>query len=285
MVPTKKRLFVGLISVSMLVVLGLFVLVFYLFANRENLFNQVLLVMIGTLLAVVLSAVAFGIGGIVLTLWSARTIPPLQGLSRVAINLMFPVAIGVGKLIGIKQSVIQGSFIEVNNQMVLAKALKIPPDKVLLLTPHCLQRMECPHKITINVQNCKRCGLCSISGLLEIAERYGAKLAVATGGTFARRFVEQYRPRAIVAIACERDLSSGIMDTNPLPVLGVLNRRPQGPCINTEVDLAKVEEALIYFVGYPVPASDPEAAAMTDPNQSIRAGSNQIAAQFGHNNP
>jgi hypothetical protein len=49
--------------------------------------------------------------------------------------------------------------------------------------------------------------------------------------------------------------------------------------------LAKVEEALIYFVGYPVPASDPEAAAMTDPNQSIRAGSNQIAAQFGHNNP
>jgi hypothetical protein len=104
-VPTKKRLFVGLISVSMLVVLGLFVLVFYLFANRENLFNQVLLVMIGTLLAVVLSAVAFGIGGIVLTLWSARTIPPLQGLSRVAINLMFPVAIGVGKLIGIKQSV------------------------------------------------------------------------------------------------------------------------------------------------------------------------------------
>ena len=279
--PTKKRLFIGLISGSMLLVLGLLVLVFYLFANRQNLLNQVFLVLIGVVLVGVLSAVAFGIGGIVLTLWSARVIPPLQGLTRVAINLMFPVAIVLGKLIGIKQSVIQGSFIEVNNQMVRAKELAVPPEKVLVLTPHCLQRSECPHKITMDVQNCKRCGLCPISGLLELTERYGSKLAVATGGTFARRFVEQYRPRAIVAIACERDLSSGIMDTNPLPVLGVLNQRPQGPCFNTQVDLEKVEDCLLHFLdcSVPIPASVPELAKLT------RSGSSRGVRQFGTSNP
>ncbi|NLK51739.1 MAG: DUF116 domain-containing protein [Syntrophomonadaceae bacterium] len=251
--PTRKRLFVGLICSSLLLVLGLVGLVFYLLANRDLYWNQILLVVIGVVLAGILIVVAFGVGGIILTLWSARTIPPLQGLTRVAINLMYPVAIGLGKLLRIGSNVIQSSFVEVNNQMVRAKALRVPSNKILLLAPHCLQRTECPHKITIDVQNCKRCELCTISALIELAERYGAKLAVATGGTFARRFVEQYRPRAIVAIACERDLSSGILDTNPLPVLGVLNQRPHGPCMDTGVDLEQVEKAILYFIGLPAP--------------------------------
>ena len=49
----------------------------------------------------------------------------------------------------------------------------------------------------------------------------------------------------MIAIACERDLSSGIQDSNPLPVMGVLNRRPYGPCHDTKVDLNRVEDALV----------------------------------------
>lgn len=71
---------------------------------------------------------------------------------------------------------------------------------------------------------------------------------MATGGTLARHFVKQYRPRAVVAIACERDLTSGIQDTQPLPVLGVLNLRPHGPCLNTQVNLNQVEQAVQFFL-------------------------------------
>lgn len=251
-IPARKRLFIGLISGSVLVVLGLILLVFLLFFNRESLLNQILLVVIGVVLLGLLIVVAFGIAGIVLTLWSARIIP-LQGLGRIAISLMFPVAVGLGKLLGFSKNVVQRSFVEVNNQLVRAQKISVPPAKIMLLLPHCLQRAECQHKITINVQNCKRCGLCKISDLLELAERYGVKLVVATGGTSARRFVEQYRPQAIVAVACERDLSSGILDTNPLPVLGVLNRRPNGPCYNTDVDLEEVEGALLRLLDCSVP--------------------------------
>lgn len=263
--PAKKRLFIGLISGSTLLVLGLLALVYYLFIHREQLLNQVFLVLIGVVLLGVLFAVAFGIGGIVLTLWSARTFPPLQGFTRVAINLTFPLAIVLGKIMGISQSVIQSSFIEVNNQMVRTQKMAVPPEKLLVLTPHCLQRSECPRKITLDIQNCKRCGLCPVSSLLELTERYGVKLAIATGGTFARRFVEQYRPQAIVAIACERDLSSGIMDTNPLPVLGVLNQRPHGPCFNTQVDLGKLEQSLMFMLNLkePIPAPESESETRT----------------------
>ncbi|MDK2835430.1 MAG: uncharacterized protein PWP21_207, partial [Thermosediminibacterales bacterium] len=64
----------------------------------------------------------------------------------------------------------------------------------------------------------------------------------------ARKYVNEFKPDAIVAIACERDLSSGIQDTYPIPVLGVLNKRPEGPCMNTRVDLEKVEAAINYFL-------------------------------------
>ena len=77
----------------------------------------------------------------------------------------------------------------------------------------------------------------------------GVDLSVATGGTLARRIIKEKRPKAIIAVACERDLTSGIVDSYPLPVIGILNQRPFGPCINTRVDMKDVQEALEYFTG------------------------------------
>ena len=73
-------------------------------------------------------------------------------------------------------------------------------------------------------------------------------MSVATGGTLARQVVKTIRPKAIIAVACERDLTSGIQDVFPLPVIGVLNERPYGPCFNTRVDINKVEETIKYFL-------------------------------------
>ena len=47
-----------------------------------------------------------------------------------------------------------------------------------------------------------------------------------------------------MAIACERDLASGIQDVYPIPSVGVLNLRPNGPCYNTHVDLKEFRQAI-----------------------------------------
>ena len=47
---------------------------------------------------------------------------------------------------------------------------------------------------------------------------------------------------------CIRDRTSGIQDVFPLPVLGVLNERPFGPCFNTRVDINKLEAAILTFM-------------------------------------
>ena len=87
-----------------------------------------------------------------------------------------------------------------------------------------------------------------MADLLNLRDQYGIRVGVATGGTLARKYVKEYRPKAIVAIACERDLASGIQDCSPIPVLGVLNDRPFGPCFNTSVSIHGVVRAIKFFL-------------------------------------
>ena len=83
--------------------------------------------------------------------------------------------------------------------------------------------------------------------LVELGEKYGLNLAVVNGGTLARRRVASFNPSGIVAVACERDLTLGIQDVFPIPVYGVINDRPNGPCFNTCVDMSIVEDAIKFF--------------------------------------
>ena len=82
-----------------------------------------------------------------------------------------------------------------------------------------------------------------------LAECSGCHFSVATGGTLARQIVQESRPQAIIAIACERDLVSGMQDVFPLPVLGLLNQRPNGPCFNTQVDVQALQQLLEMITG------------------------------------
>jgi hypothetical protein len=174
-----------------------------------------------------------------------RDVPFSQKLRSVAVKLLLPVLTAMGRLAGFRREQVQHAFVAVNNELVLAQYHNgRVPRSILLLMPHCLQDKDCQVKITHRVDNCKRCGKCSIRDLLELAEKYGAHIAVATGGTIARRIVIDTRPDLIIAVACERDLTSGIQDTTPLPVYGIFNQRPFGPCINTRVSLDRVESVL-----------------------------------------
>jgi hypothetical protein len=189
-----------------------------------------------------------GAGSLTITIYRGKDFFLSRKLRGVVIEVLFPLMVFWGRVMGISKERIQRSFIEINNQLVLSNAHKTKPTNLLLLLPQCIQDFDCDIKITGDIQNCRRCGNCEIKDLLEIAETYNVKIAVATGGTLARRIVVKIRPEAIVAVACELDLTSGIQDTYPIPVIGILNKRPNGPCYNTTVDIAEVKEALLSFM-------------------------------------
>lgn len=139
----------------------------------------------------------------------------------------------------------QRLIINLNNKIVKRERPRVK--RILLLLPHCLQMNECNIRLTYNIYNCERCGRCEIKDLIEIADDNHLSLFVATGGSLARKIVNEVKPEAVVAVACENELSSGIADTYPLPILAIPNERPFGPCLNTSVDLEKVKEAVDFF--------------------------------------
>jgi uncharacterized protein len=183
------------------------------------------------------------------------TITSLSGLDllyphqkkSVTVKLLFPIAIVIGQLFRVNRNRLRTSFVKVNNSMTIAQAKRISGDRILVLLPHCLQIDICNRKITSDVNNCSRCGKCAVGKLVEIGEKYGLRLEVVNGGTLARRRVASFKPNGIIAVACERDLTLGIQDVYPIPVYGVINDRPNGPCVNTHVDMTLVEEAVSFF--------------------------------------
>ncbi|MDP3182805.1 MAG: DUF116 domain-containing protein [Desulfobaccales bacterium] len=260
----QKRIFLGLLTVTVClftIILGVFWYVPYM--GLTTLHPRLPLI-----LGVVFTALLLLVCGVVvilaLTVVLGRDLFFSRRLRGIVIKLLLPLMSSVGKLCGVSQDQVRRSFIEINNQLVLAQHPRATPDKLLLLMPHCLQFHECQFRITGSTVHCKRCGKCPITGLMELSEKYGVGLAVATGGTLARRIVVERRPHLIIAVACERDLSSGIQDSYPLPVFGVVNQRPHGPCYDTMVDLEKVEEALKTFL-VPGAASQSQEPPSTTP--------------------
>ncbi len=165
----------------------------------------------------------------------------------VTVKVLFPIAAGLSQLVGVKRNFLRTSFVKVNNALTKAQRKRIRGDRVLVLLPHCLQVDVCNRKITGTVDNCVQCGRCPVGDLRHLGEKYGLRLEVVNGGTLARKRVATFRPDGIVAVACERDLTFGIQDVHPIPVYGVINDRPNGPCFNTEVDMGLVEEAVRFF--------------------------------------
>lgn len=242
---TKKRIYVSLLAASLLLLALVTVTVWYLLSHRDIIISQIVLISIATLAAVMFLVLGMGIAAIVIMIVRSKTTPSLESITQRVNEILFPLAIFIGKILGIDRDKVLKSYISVNNYLVSNKVLSIPGNQVMILLPHCLQNSECKVKITMDINNCKQCGKCKVGELKELAERYHANLRVATGGTLARKWIKELRPRAVVAVACERDLSSGIQDITAIPVLGILNCRPNGPCIDTDVNIDEIEKALM----------------------------------------
>lgn len=241
----RKRLFLALLSLSLLVTGGVVYAVWHVSYLGLSEISRYLPLLLGGFLAAVFLFTGLGLVGIVGAILGMPYLSIFQRKTYALINLLFPIAIMLGKIFGFNRRKIERSFIAVSNQIIRQQHIKVPADRLLVVTPHCLQLASCPHKITRDpMGNCQRCGRCDIGALVQLAEEMGFHFFVVTGGTLARQTVKTIRPKAVLAIACERDLTSGIQDVYPLPAVGVLNIRPNGPCYNTHVDIQQVRREI-----------------------------------------
>lgn len=240
----KKRLFIGMLSLTTILMAVALYIIWYIGVPGLASIQPALPWILGAIVTAVVVVAFLGIFNMVLAVAGLPYVPFLQKQTYELINMLFPLAVRLGKVFGISRRRLEGSFIAVSNLLFNRMGIRVPADRLLVVTPHCLQLASCPHKITRDPENCKRCGGCDIGALVTLSHEMGFHFFVATGGTLARQIVYKTRPKAVLAIACERDLMSGIQDVYPLPAVGVLNIRPNGPCYNTHVDMAEVRAQL-----------------------------------------
>lgn len=122
-----------------------------------------------------------------------------------------------------KRDWVEHAAIDVYNALAERRGRTVGKGELLVLIPRCLSKQ-------------------ALDGVLAIAGRYEVPVFVATRGQLARRVIRERRPRAVVAVACERDMMTGLRDVaGRLPVLGLTMRLPNGPCRDAILDLDVME--------------------------------------------
>lgn len=246
---SDKRIFiVVLIAIIVTLVLISFASTYLSLSNNFNIIRVVLIIIssVSIVLTISITWVIF----VIYKLSKEKSISELSyKMVRKLLTFIYPLLIFISKLINSDINITRRYFAIINNLLIRSKNIKVKKDELLILLPHCLQYSECQYKITNDIHNCTMCGKCDIKNIQDLCKKYKVRAVVATGGTLAREWIKKYKPKAIIAVACERDLVSGINDVKQLPVLGVLNERPNGPCFNTKVNLVRLEEAIKNFLG------------------------------------
>jgi len=130
-----------------------------------------------------------------------------------------------------KRDWVEHAAIDVYNTLAVRRGRKVGKGELLVLIPRCLSKQ-------------------ALDGVLEIAGRYEVPVFVATRGQLARRVIRERRPRAVVAVACERDMMTGLRDVaGKLPVLGLTMQLPNGPCRDAAIDLEQMETWVKEWIG------------------------------------
>lgn len=228
-----------------------FVWMLYSIATSGKNSGRTIIIVITIILALIALIILSGMTAAVIIIKNGSTNRALQIFLKLISPMIFPMALFVAELplarkAGLDKDSMRKTYVELNNAFVSSEKNKknLSPEKILLLLPHCLQNSECTIKVSGDIRRCRQCGKCCLGDILKTADKYGVGVVVATGGTAARSAILKKNPSYIISVACERDLASGISDVRKIPVKGIINKRPNGPCINTTVDLNELENAL-----------------------------------------
>lgn len=228
-----SSLFALFAGFALVVILSVCAFVLYMIDPRLKEFHPFVLYGVRVMTYLFIAAAALWSVLIAASVYTGRNFIFGSRMGQVVASRILPIALFIAKRLGISRDRLGNSFVSFSNAIVTA-AQKPVRGKTIILLPRCL-RADLKSEIK------------------EIADRAGVLVFTATGGGQARKVIKEQRPRAVIGVACERDLMSGIHDVVPLiPTIGVTNKRPEGPCKNTVIELDDLKKAIVTFTGVPL---------------------------------
>jgi uncharacterized protein len=225
-------LFFRYAAVTLCAGFALLAVVLYLLGPRLALLHPTLPGLLVQAIAVVAVVVCVWFVLLLLSFYGRSTVLPERLLERGPYLQLMNATSYLSRFVG-RRDWVEHAAIDVYNALAERRHRQVQKGELLVLIPRCLSKE-------------------TLDGVLAIAGRYEVPVFVATRGQLARRVIRERRPRAVVAVACERDMMTGLRDVaGKLPVLGLTMQLPNGPCRDAVLDLDVMDRWVRSLVGKP----------------------------------
>jgi len=224
------RVFFRFAALTIAAATGALALLLYLVGPRLGTLSPLVPRILWSLVAVLAVLQWLYLGVVAASFYSGRNLLPERLMERGPYLQLMNYTSLIARAFG-KRDWVEHAAIDVYNTLAERRGRKLGKGELLVLIPRCLSKQ-------------------ALDGVLEIAGRYEVPVFVATRGQLARRVIRERRPRAVVAVACERDMMTGLRDVaGKLPVLGLTMQLPNGPCRDAVIDLGQMEQWVRGLVG------------------------------------
>lgn len=227
-IQEPKRLFLGMVAFTFGIIFALACLVSWGFHPRLHSIHPALAT--ASLVAVLAFAGTF-LTAFAAICYSLTTHKPIKLAEAVGMQCLkiFPFISTLARHCGISKDRLGYSLVEIHNELTRIRLRKASNGRILVLSPRCLDREN-------------------VDQIRALTSEYDCDFYMAPTGAQARQKIVQVKPAAIIGIACERDLISGIRDVGyHYPVIGITNKRPGGPCKGAFIDMNELREAIQVF--------------------------------------
>ncbi len=226
-----KRLFFALSGGVLLLLSGACFFGWYLIAPRLAQWHYRLPAILLGLVIIFLAMQVLLLGVVALALLFHTPLPRwLSTTAQIVLASVEGAVSSLGTMLTINSDRIAHSFVLIHNALIRSNNHPILPNKILILLPRCLTKEQLQQANTLS-------------------KEYGVNIAVVAGGELARQRIKEHQPKAVIGVACERDLLSGILDVHgKLCILGIPNTRPYGPCKDTLIDLQELRKAIEFYI-------------------------------------
>jgi len=215
----------------------------YMISPRLASWHPIVPIAVYVIAAIIITVTILWLLQAFLTTVTGRNFFPFMRRMQCVFDLAFEGAFKIAHIFGVSRDRVGHSFVMVYNEISRAMKKASDGDCLLLLLPRCLTKEQ-------------------LKSIYALRDSYPIHIHTVSGGELARQRIRELKPTAVIGVACERDLVSGIRDVgNKISLIGIPNERPDGPCQNTIIDINELIDAIEFYVGPPKKIKNSERSA------------------------
>jgi hypothetical protein len=145
------------------------------------------------------------------------------------------------RLIGLKPENVEKLYLDFKNDYYRERFRVIEPENKIIFLPQCLRQITCKAALDEEGYHCVNCSAeCKVSAIKTKAEGLGYRVFVCPGGSMITKIVLKYRPKAIMGVACIKEIIMAGEDAEQARIPYQAVELLKTGCVATDVDVEHV---------------------------------------------